>query len=279
MTYETISTVIVPAVSYDLVDLDTVKDELGITVATYDDRLRRMIAQVSLALSRYCNRAFTLEEIEDRIYWRAASQLMQIQLARYPLARYAFPVTTAAVASGSVLPVRDVSAIEEQMRVSADGVTNGTVVSSVTASGDGSGNVTLSAPVTAAIASGTTIGFGLTVVETDGDPLYPMVDFTIDPLSCQLLRLASDGVSPSRWGTAALTIRYSAGYYEIPDDLQTAALQWITLRWNARGRDLALRSIEIPGVLSETYWVGGDMPGIPREVTDMLSAYAMPAFG
>lgn len=51
-----------------LTTLDTVKDELGISVSTYDDTLKRLINAVSRRIRSYCERVFYFEEdVEESV--------------------------------------------------------------------------------------------------------------------------------------------------------------------------------------------------------------------
>ena len=59
------SQVLVPASTYDLIDLPTVKDELSLkSVDTSNDNfLNRAITQSSAAAANYCNRIFQVETL------------------------------------------------------------------------------------------------------------------------------------------------------------------------------------------------------------------------
>jgi hypothetical protein len=65
---EPILTVNTPADSYDLVTLDVMKDELGLTVTTYDARLSRWITSASNRAMNYTNRVFAVETVTE--VWR-----------------------------------------------------------------------------------------------------------------------------------------------------------------------------------------------------------------
>lgn len=95
MPLETLTSVVTPALSLDLVDLDTVKDELGITDTTQDDFLARAISQVSRAMASYCNRVLVKEQVTDTIYSRLGRD--QLVLSRFPV----IDVTAATVADGT----------------------------------------------------------------------------------------------------------------------------------------------------------------------------------
>jgi len=60
-------------------------------------------------------------------------------------------------------------------------------------------------------------------------------------------------LSPTLWASPLLVIDYEAGYATIPADLRAAALEWLTARHYATGRDPALRSETIPDVIAQVY--------------------------
>lgn len=65
---ESILTVNTPASTYDMIDLDTVKDELNLTVTTYDVKLARWITSASQRAMNYCDRVFAIETVTE--VWR-----------------------------------------------------------------------------------------------------------------------------------------------------------------------------------------------------------------
>jgi hypothetical protein len=60
-----ITTVITPAKSRDLTTLATAKDELQISGASYDKRLKRWITEESAAIERYCGRRLVSETLQQ----------------------------------------------------------------------------------------------------------------------------------------------------------------------------------------------------------------------
>lgn len=88
----TISTVTVPATIYDLVDLETVKDDISITDSSSDEVLRRYITSVSTAIQQYCNRKFPVESVLDEFWprkdaWPAEipGGIQPLQLSKWPI--------------------------------------------------------------------------------------------------------------------------------------------------------------------------------------------------
>ena len=75
--------VVTPATSYDLTILDTVKAEFGVTDHSEDEKLSRWIHQASDVISKYCNRVFAQETIEET--FRRATRSDDILLSRYPV--------------------------------------------------------------------------------------------------------------------------------------------------------------------------------------------------
>jgi hypothetical protein len=95
MGAQVISSVVEAAASYNLTDLPTVKTELGINPSDTknDAYLTLKIAQVSQAISTYCNRVFVQETVQDIIYpdrdiepfW-SLGNFQPLQLSRFPVA-------------------------------------------------------------------------------------------------------------------------------------------------------------------------------------------------
>ena len=81
------------------------------------------------------------------------------------------------------------------------------------------------------------------------------------------------------WTGLLITVDYTAGYDPIPEDVQAAALDWLTARWHSEGRDPSLRSETVPDLLAQTY-AGADpmvSSGIPGTTRDLLAPYMRPA--
>jgi hypothetical protein len=77
--------------------------------------------------------------------------------------------------------------------------------------------------------------------------------------------------------TSGLTVAYTAGFAEIPPDVQQAVLDLCTMENAGRGRDPMLRASESPGIGRQEYWVGG-VPGgygglIPQDIASLLNPY------
>jgi hypothetical protein len=88
----TISTVLEAAESYDLVTLDDVKGDLGITTTTDDPYLQRRIEELSRVARQYMNRTLQIETVRDQFWlqrdpypWQIPGGAMPLQLSRWPV--------------------------------------------------------------------------------------------------------------------------------------------------------------------------------------------------
>lgn len=302
-----VTTLIKPADTYDLIDLETVKDELNITTEDHDAWLERAITQVSSGMSRYCNRSaavtdeasFPIERVSDLFYpdrdaypYQVPGGVQPLQLSHWPIAGLIYAKNATAAASGdTVLTLADASKIAAGQPVGAayssppsvppaagpEVIQPGTTVEGV----DGN-NITLTLPLTGALPSGIPITFGMSVVQTDppgNDKLLAeRIDFVVDAPRGQLIRLDQFTQYPTIWPALKVVVTYSGGFAAIPDDVQTAALRWIAWRWAERDRDPTVRSIEQPELGVQTFWVGGppSTGGVPTEILALLDRYRVP---
>jgi len=110
-------------------------------------------------------------------------------------------------------------------------------------------------------------------------------DWEIDAQRGQLYRLDSSG-GVSAWSGTVTLVDYQGGYQLIPEDVQAAALCWVSIRWASRSqttRDPTLRSLNIPDVVSETYDTSGGgesyssmgATGVPADLRDTLDNYRL----
>lgn len=294
MTAAAITNVLVAAATYDLVDLDTVKDELNITSTdtSKDDFLSRAITQVSAAVANYCNRVFPVETVKDIFdeqgfhasygfgryhggYSTGASA--RLQLSRWPVVGGS-PVTLAAPSetdAGNVLPFASTDGVTVGQPVSHLSIPVGTTVASLVTNV----SVTLSVPLTAPIFAGDAVTFGLSVIRTNS---YASPE-SAEIITSDNFRInASDGqvlwLNRHLGGYSALTtVVYQAGYQTIPADLTDAVLRAVTGRFAARGRDPLLREQNQPILGQQTYWIGtspGQRGGFTGEIADILDTYA-----
>jgi hypothetical protein len=94
-----------------------------------------------------------------------------------------------------------------------------------------------------------------------------------------LTRLFLIDETPRRWAGLPITVVYQAGYPDIPDDLEDAALQLVKARYFARNRDPLLRTENIPGAYEAT-WFFDTGPGsngqFPPSVEAIIDRYRVP---
>lgn len=96
--------------------------------------------------------------------------------------------------------------------------------------------------------------------------------YALSPLVGHLWRV---GDATAWSNTSGLVIAYSAGFAEVPADVQQAVLDLATMENAGRGRDPMLRATESPGLGRQEYWVGG-VPGgslLPQDIASLLNPY------
>ena len=78
------------------------------------------------------------------------------------------------------------------------------------------------------------------------------------------------------WSASEITVVYRGGYQllgDLPDEIEHACLRLAADYYQARGRDSAVRSVNIPDVEAVTYAVA-DAPGrLPPDVRELLRPY------
>lgn len=119
------------------------------------------------------------------------------------------------------------------------------------------------------------------------DVLVPSGEYRIDGETGFLCRLTTDGYPCEWWFGKSLAVAYVAGYllpgetgfdtdpYPLPPALQGAAVRLVSSFWASRGRDPTLRSEQLDGVASYTYWVGavGAAGDLPPDVMSAIAPY------
>ena len=294
MAQDVVTTVLAPAATYDLTDLATVRDELGITAAdtSNDTWLARAISQVSRAVMNDTNRVFAPETLQDvfdisRGRSRAPTGAASLQLSRWPVLAMTSVIqtlqdgaTTVALAAGT------------DYRVDAE---NGRLVRLDATTGR---EINWEPVVTTVIYAA---GFGAATSEQHTVPATPYkVTVTASAtFACDRLVAYANGTALARVTGAPTTGQYSAvaGVYTfaagdtgqalsfsyctgaIPDDLVDAALRLVTARYRAKGRDPAMVQRETPGLGTERFWFGS-VPGqkgpFPPDIEAILDNYHVP---
>lgn len=260
-----IVTVTAPAESYDLTDLETVKDELGIPAedVSQDDRLARYITEASSIISDVCQRIFQVEGLTETIYSSRHERDGSLYLSRKPITNIFTIATTAPATEGdTTLQFDAVDGIVEGMPVSGSGIAAATVVDTI---GEG---LTLSLPITADIPSGTDITFGISV-----DGLTYGVDYQLDLATGNLFR--SGFAWHCHWGASPLVVSYFSGFDPIPPTISGTCIRIVAMLNQRRALDPLVRSVSVEGLDAVTYrdWTASDMRDF---IASELSAYMPP---
>lgn len=101
-------------------------------------------------------------------------------------------------------------------------------------------------------------------------------DWEIDWDSGLVYRLSDD--VRIAWEGDKVVITYQAGYDlldGLPRDVEKATIELMKLAYFGARRDPLARSVDIPGVMSKTFWVGmvGDNGALPPSVTALLDPF------
>jgi hypothetical protein len=284
-----------PANPYDLTDLPTVEDELGINedddTGTDDDSgfLQRAITQASWAIAKYCGRVFPVETVQDVLYiqqdpypWQNPGLVSPLQVSRWPIfLAQVVAFTGNTNGTETVSGLSSTEGLEEGALVFAS---DGSIPLGTTIEAVGSGTITLSNPATSS-ETALSMNTGLQVVQQlavgETQTLVYGTDFTVDPNTGQLLRLDQFTGVAVGWEAFPTTVVYQAGYDPIPFDLVDATLRLVTARYSARGRDPTLMERNQPGQLGhQRFWVGqqpGQVGSLPPEIESMVDLYRVPS--
>lgn len=114
----------------------------------------------------------------------------------------------------------------------------------------------------------------ITSVTVD-DVVVSASEYRLDADAGILYRLTSDGF-PSTWcWSKSIVVVHVSGYLmpgdaapTLPPAIESAAIALVSSFWLSRGRDPSVRSEDIPGLGSVTYWVGavGEAGQLPPDV-------------
>lgn len=106
--------------------------------------------------------------------------------------------------------------------------------------------------------------------------------YRLDPDAGLLYCLDANGY-PSPWlSCKSISVVYSAGYImpgqtgaNLEPALEAAAVELVQSYWMSRGRDATIRSEDVPGLGSVTYWVGaiGESGDLPPSVEARLAPF------
>lgn len=292
LAHDRISTVTTPSASYALVNLATVKDELGISSfdTSFDGSLTRNIGFVTQIISNYCSTPFAPFAVE------ALSDLFQFGKDSFPGNRFAGEDRIAlarcpALAITSVVQARPdgttltlVSGTDylpdlakgELLRLDSYGrITRWESYPLTVAYIAGFGSLIIgeaqtipaTAPYTVIAVNAATFAFDQGVAYANGTPLVAVSanpaagQYAVAPTGIYTFAAADEGKS--------ITLAYANN--QIPADLVSHSLEIITARWASRGRDPALVQRETPGIGTEKFWFGSE-PGQDGELPPRIQA-------
>jgi hypothetical protein len=116
----------------------------------------------------------------------------------------------------------------------------------------------------------------VTSIAEDGVALAA-ADYAVDAVKGFLYRLDGDG-GLSTWSGSKIVVTYTGGYAlldSLPRDIERACISLIKTMFFQTTRDPLVRSVDVPGVMAETFWVGsiGDNGALPPNVTALLNPY------
>lgn len=103
----------------------------------------------------------------------------------------------------------------------------------------------------------------------ENDAVLSADAYEVDASAGMLMRLASG--AEVCWPCGHIAVAFRAGWSTVPDDLKELACKLARTFWFERQRQPGLRSMEIPGVIAESYQdKDADNPNIPFEVMQGL---------
>ena len=110
---------------------------------------------------------------------------------------------------------------------------------------------------------------------TDNLTFVQGTDFVLNQKAGQLIRISKCTGFPQLWQSYPITVLFTAGYTDIPGDIQQAALEMITGFFNRRGRDPNVkRTNQMAGVGEVEYWIPNNPQGaFTPSMTDFLDNY------
>lgn len=109
--------------------------------------------------------------------------------------------------------------------------------------------------------------------------------YRLDAKTGELFALNSAGYPFSWFFFKSVVITYDGGWIlpdatnsDLPKGIEGACIDLVSSFWAAKGRDPAVKSEELPGVISKQYWVGavGEDGELPPSVVMKLSPWRRP---
>ncbi len=111
----------------------------------------------------------------------------------------------------------------------------------------------------------------------EDDVTLTVEEWEADAAGGILYRLRND--RRGSWCARRVVAIYDAGFHDVPQAVQAATIDLIRIRRSKASRDPLLRSIDIPEIVSESYWTGsvpGEVgAGLPADVRAMLAPYVV----
>ncbi len=118
-------------------------------------------------------------------------------------------------------------------------------------------------------------------VVVDGESYDPS-RWRLDPGTGELFALDCAGWPCVWFFFKSIVVTYAGGYIlpdasdrNLPKGIEGACIDLVSSFWAAKGRDPALKSYEVPGVISKSFWVGsvGEDGELPPSVVMKLAPY------
>jgi hypothetical protein len=107
----------------------------------------------------------------------------------------------------------------------------------------------------------------------ENDSALSGTDYAIDAGTGVLTRLCGD--RECHWPSGKIVVTYKAGYAQVPAAVARAATLLVG-RYRFPASDMFTRSVDIPGIMSETYLDYPDGGRLPAEVEALLADYRKP---
>ena len=279
--------VTLPAGSYDLTDLPTTKDELAIKAADTgnDIFLKRAITQASSAIASYCSQIFQVETLVDTFDRQGRPDTVRqfygpatLQLSRSPVVSVA-----SLTENGTALVEGTDFRVDKKLglvyRLSADSTKTVpwslfpvvvTYSAGFTKFTTKSASVPGTGPFTITVDNATTFVLDKGVQYANGTPLVAVAGV---PAVGQYAVVAGVYTFNAADANAAVVIFYV--YAAVPDDVISAALRLITMRFKAKGRDPMLMQHSEPNIGEDRWWVGGAPKSahFTPEIDNLLAPY------
>lgn len=288
-----ITTVLSPAATYDLTDLETTKDELSIkhTDSNNDTWLARAITQVSRAVMNETSRVFAPEYVQDafdipRRRMQVPSGLKALQLTRWPVLAIVSVVQTSITGPTTLTNGVDFEVDPPTGELYRLDATTGVVTAwepmpTAVKYSAGYGSAVLEAHTVPAsgsyivtVSQAPLFSCDQTVTYANGTVLTPV---SASPAVGQYAVVK--GVYTFNAADASKALSFTYCILDLPDDLTEIGLRLVTARYRSKDRDPSLVQMDTPGIGTQRWWFGG-APGqrgaFPPDIQSMLDNYGIP---